>query len=178
MLVGKNIRLRALEPFDLESLYKWENDSSVWLVSGTLAPFSRFVLEQYLASSHFDIYTNKQLRLVIDVIGNGDFKSIGCIDLFDFDPKNRRAGIGILIGEMLERKKGYASEALELLINYAFDVFDLHQLYAHVTIDNESSICLFKKHNFEITGVKQDWIFARGRWLDEYTFQYIRNRYS
>src|SRR6185436_12887613 len=103
-LIGELIRLRALEPSDVDLLYQWENDASVWSVSGTLAPFSKFVLEQYLASSHQDIYSNKQLRLMIDLSANNEedepeSRGIGCIDLFDFDPKNRKAGVGILIAD-------------------------------------------------------------------------------
>jgi diamine N-acetyltransferase len=181
LLIGELIQLRALEPSDLDLLYKWENDASVWSVSGTLAPFSRFVLEQYLASSHQDIYSNKQLRLMIDLTVHedddeldGESRGIGCIDLFDFDPKNRKAGVGILIADRADRGKGYATEALNLLVDYGFDVLDLHQIYSNVRIDNENSVALFKKVGFEITGLKQDWILDNGRWYDEYTMQLIR----
>jgi diamine N-acetyltransferase len=180
-LIGELIQLRALEPTDLDRLYKWENDASIWSVSGTLAPFSRFVLEQYLASSHQDIYSNKQLRLMIDLTVNdhddehdSESRGIGCIDLFDFDPKNRKAGVGILIADRADRGKGYATEALNLLVDYGFDVLDLHQIYSNVRVDNENSVALFKKIGFEITGLKQDWILDGGKWYDEYTMQLIR----
>lgn len=180
-LVGELIQLRALEPSDLDRLYKWENDSSIWSVSGTLAPFSRFVLEQYLASAHQDIYSNKQLRLMIDLTFDESDEEqeqesfgIGCIDLFDFDPKNRKAGVGILIADKADRGKGYATEALNLLIDYGFDVLDLHQIYSNVRVDNENSVALFKKVGFEITGLKQDWILDGNRWYDEYTMQLIK----
>jgi diamine N-acetyltransferase len=180
-LVGELIQLRALEPTDLNCLYRWENDTTVWSVSGTMAPFSKYVLEQYLSSSHHDIYTNKQLRLMIDLIfddeeeGQGEEgRSIGCIDLFDFDPKNKRAGVGILIANSNDRGKGYATEALHLLLDYGFDVLDLHQIYSNVRVDNETSLALFKKLGFEITGLKQDWIYDAGKYVDEYTLQLIR----
>ena len=175
-LKGKNIKLRALEPTDLDFLYEWENDTSVWMVSGTVSPFSKFVLEQYLASSHNDIYVQKQLRLVIDFHGeeeDSDGLPIGCIDLFEFDPKNKRAGIGILIGDSEMRNNGYASEALELLLDYCFKILDLRQVYCNVTTENEASLRLFKKFGFEVTGLLQDWIFDKGKWHDEYTLQLI-----
>jgi len=180
-LIGELIQLRALEPHDLEDLYAWENDSSVWSVSGTMAPFPRFILEEYLKNSHQDIFTTKQLRLMIEIVLSDDEvgvhhdpRSIGCIDLFDFDPRNKRAGVGILIADAKDRGKGYATEALHLLIEYCFIVLDLHQLYANVRVDKENSGSLFKKLGFEVTGLKNDWQYEAGKFFDEYTMQLIR----
>lgn len=180
-LVGELIQLRALEPSDLNRLYKWENDTSIWSVSGTMAPFSRFVLEEFVNQAHQDIYTNKQLRLMIDLRymdeedeSTGEVRTIGCVDLFEFDPRNRRAGLGILIADKADRGKGYANEALHLVVDYAFGVLDLHQVYSNVRFDNESSVALFKKFGFEITGLKQDWIYDNGRYFDEYTMQLLK----
>jgi len=180
-LVGELIQLRALEPEDLKSLYKWENDSTVWSVSGTLVPFSKFVLEEFVNQAHQDIYTNKQLRLMIDLRYfdeednlTDEVCSIGCVDLFDFDPKNKRAGIGILIANREDRGKGYATEALHLIIDYGFEILDLHQLYSNVRVDNESSVALFKRVGFEVTGLKQDWVYDLGKYYDEYYMQLIK----
>ena len=64
-LKGKNILLRALEQTDLDFLYELENDTSIWEVSNTIAPYSRYILKKYLENSHKDIFEVKQLRLVI-----------------------------------------------------------------------------------------------------------------
>lgn len=179
-LVGELIHLRALEPTDLNQLYKWENDSTIWSVSGTLVPFSKFVLEEFVTQVHQDIYTNKQLRLMIDLkyFDEDDedetTRSIGCVDLFDFDPKNKRAGIGILIADKADRGRGYATEALHLIMDYGFDVLDLHQIYSNIRVENESSVSLFKRAGFEVTGLKQDWIYEQGKFYDEYTLQLIK----
>lgn len=170
-LAGQNITLRAIEPSDIDSLYSWENDTANWNVSNTQTPFSRFVLEQYITSAHEDIYTAKQLRLIICDKEN---KSVGSIDLFDFDPNHLRAGVGILIADKSDRRKGYASEALELLINYCFEVLNLHQLFCNITSDNESSILLFQKHGFQITGIKKQWIRSGSGYKDELLLQLIR----
>ena len=102
---SEHIYLRALESSDLELIYNSENNTAVWKVSNTLTPFSKDVLELYLHAAHQDIYTNKQLRLMICL--NSSNKPIGTIDLFEFDPMHFRVGVGVLIFEAF-RKKGYA----------------------------------------------------------------------
>lgn len=171
-LTGTNITLRALEPSDIDVLYKWENDPENWLVSNTQTPYSRFVLEQYLASAHQDIYSVKQLRLMI--CDKESSRPVGAIDLFDFDPHNQRAGIGILIAEKGDRRKGYATEALDIIIQYGFEVLNLKQLYCNITADNESSLALFQKQGFEVSGNKKQWIREGNIFKDEYILQKFR----
>ncbi|HET6225910.1 MAG TPA: GNAT family protein [Bacteroidia bacterium] len=178
-LKGNQLLLRAIEPADIDLLYAWENDTRFWKVSNTLAPFSKQVLQQYIESAHLDIYTAKQLRLFIDEIplpssGLKEIKSVGCIDLFDFDPTHLRAGIGILIASEENRRKGHASEALDLLISYCFDHLHLHQVYCNISVNNEASILLFRKHGFEITGVKKHWIREGNTFEDELLLQLIK----
>jgi len=169
---GEKVELRAIEPGDISLLYEWENDKNHWYISNTVAPFSRFVLEQYIMNSHLDIYSTKQLRLMIDKISESGNKTVGAIDLFDFDPNNKRAGIGILIKKS-ERKKGWASDALGLLTDYCFEVLHLHQVYCNILESNLASIELFKKHKFEIVGLKKEWIQAKDSWENEYLLQRI-----
>ncbi|MCD4737249.1 MAG: GNAT family N-acetyltransferase [Bacteroidales bacterium] len=169
---GKEVFLRAMEPEDIDLLYKWENDSNLWYLSNIKAPFSRHVLEQYVMNSHEDIFTLKQLRLMIVKTNKPDFGAIGTIDLFDFDPGNKRAGIGILIDNE-ERGKGYASEAIELLLDYCFDTLHLHQVYCNITEDNQQSFMLFKKFGFIGTGRKKDWLFIKNEWKEVHFFQLI-----
>ena len=170
-LQGEHVSLRAIEPEDIDLLYQWENDAENWKISNTQTPFSRFVLEQYIATSHEDIYNVKQLRLMIS---DNNKKTVGCIDLFDFDPNHLRAGVGVLIAEKTDRKKGYASEALQLLINYCFLSLNLHQLYCNIGVDNEASVLLFQKHGFQITGIKKQWLREGSDFKDELTLQRIR----
>ena len=172
MLKGKKLILRALEPSDVDLLYEWENNGQLWHLSNVITPFSRFTLEQYILNSHQDIYTTKQLRLMIDKKSPDQIDTIGSIDLFNFDPSNKRAGIGILITDD-ERNKGCASEALELLINYCFNTLQLHQIYCNISEDNQASLKLFEKHNFTKVGLKKDWVFDKEAWVDEYLLQLI-----
>ncbi len=176
ILTGNSIKLRALEPSDVDLLYSWENNSEIWCVSNTLVPFSRFVLEKYIADSHMDIFQAKQLRLMIDHFNpGGRNETIGAIDLYDFDPMHRRAGIGILISDEKHRNRGFASEALHLLINYSFSVLQLHQLFCYIDCDNKISIKLFEKFRFKITGEKKDWNRTPEGWKSEYMLQLINH---
>jgi len=169
-LTGKHINLRALEPEDLDFLFQIENNESFWEVSHTQNPFSKFILKQYLENAHLDIYEAKQLRLIIE--DSQTKKQIGMIDMFDFNPQHKRAGIGILITPK-EQKKGYASKSIDLLIKYSFNFLGLHQLYANITSDNTKSIHLFTKHKFQKIGIKKDWIFSQGTYKDEILLQLI-----
>ena len=171
-LQGNTIYLRALEPEDLEFVYAIENDESIWEVSNTQTPYSKFLIRQYLENAHQDIYEAKQLRLAICL--NSNSETIGLIDLFDFDPKNKRAGVGIVIQNEKHRNNGFGKQALELVLEYAFGQLQLHQLYANISIENKASIALFATFGFEIIGVKKDWNFNNYSFNDEGMFQLIK----
>jgi diamine N-acetyltransferase len=175
LLKDVNITLRALEPGDVDLLFAWENDTAIWNVSNTLTPFSRFQVEQYVLNEQNDIFATKQLRMMIDVIAPGEEpKPVGTIDLFDFDPIHHRAGVGILVREPY-RAKGYAFEAMNIFIRYAFGTLRLHQLYCNISPENVSSMKLFEKLGFVICGVKKDWIRDGRLWKEERMFQLINH---
>jgi diamine N-acetyltransferase len=169
ILENNTISLRAPEPEDLDLLYIWENEPATWQVSGTLVPFSRFILKQYLEHAGKDIYEVKQLRLMIQLKKN--HRPLGAVDLFDFDPHNRRTGIGILIAEPSDRRQGYAREALETVITYCFDVLHLHQVYCNISAGNSASIKLFKEAGFVECGRKREWLISGSTYEDELLFQ-------
>lgn len=169
-LHGKSSFLRAVEPHDVTWFFDWENDTDNWLVSGTVTPFSRNDLERYVRSIR-DIYADRQLRLVIAT----EEEPVGCLDLYDFDPLHKRAGIGILIGDKDARRKGIAEDALRTLVDYAFDTLQLHQLYANIPANNDASKALFEKVGFVQAGVRRDWLLTSAGWVDEHLYQLIRH---
>lgn len=175
LLENEFVKLRSLEPTDLDLLFSIENDTQNWEVSNTLAPFSRDVLSKYLKNAHQDIYEAKQLRLVIT--SKSDDLIVGLIDLFDFNPQHERAGIGILILDEFQRQ-GYAQSTLELFLKYAFEHLDLHQIYANIPADNKSSLALFRKINFKEIGVKQSWIKVKGNFKDVVMLQILNPKHT
>ena len=170
MLKGQNIYLRTIEPNDAQLMLKWENNPENWAVSNTLVPFSEHLILQYVNSAQ-DIFETKQLRFIICVTDTD--KPIGTIDLFEYDPLNQRAGLGVLIDEVSERNKGYANEALKLMIRYSWDRLNLHGLFCNIFESNEHSIKLFQKNGFVQTGIKKDWEKKKKNWENELFFQLI-----
>lgn len=173
LLQNKTVCLRAPEPEDLELLYSWENNPKWWEIGNTLAPYSRYLLKEYIAESHRGIFDLKQLRLMIDLCSTG--ATVGMLDLYDFDPHHRRAGVGILV-DPLYQKNGLATEALELLAEYAFSYLKLHQLFVHIPIGNEPSKALFARCGFTVTGILTDWITTKDGYSDVLTMQKINER--
>jgi diamine N-acetyltransferase len=172
-LTGKNILLRALEPEDLEFIYAIENDENIWEMSNTQTPYSKFLIKQYLENAQQDIYEAKQLRLAICKKDN--FSAIGLIDLFEFDARNNRAGIGLIIKEDIDKNKGFGSEAVALLIDYCFLKLNLNQIFANIGTKNTASLKLFAKFGFEKIGVKKQWNIINGSYQDEAMFQLLKN---
>lgn len=170
-LEGKLVRLRALEPEDVDVLYKWENDTTIWRVSNTVAPFSKYVLRQFIEDQSRDIYETKQLRLIIESIETK--QAVGAIDLFDLDPYNLRSGIGILIYEQNDQGRGYASEAITILTLYCFHILMLNQLWCNIPALHQRSLALFKSKGFTTIGLKKEWTRTTADWEDEYMLQLI-----
>lgn len=167
-----NIRLRALEPEDLDWLFAIENNESFWEISSTIQPFSKVLLARYIDNSIQDFYSAKQLRLVVLY----KEKPVGLLDLFDYEPQHHRAGLGILILPEFE-SKGIAATAVEIGVNYGFSILQLHQIYVNITTDNKRSIALFNKLNFQVIGIKKDWVFTQGTYKDELLLQRINHDY-
>ena len=164
---GNLCRLRALEPEDLDAMYGWENDTDSWRVSGTVAPFSRHVLSRLIDEQQFDIYATRQMRLVIETL---DGSAVGAVDIFEFDPQNLRAGVGIIVAPPY-RNQGFALDALQTLERYVRDVLRMHQLWCSVGADNEASLALFRKAGYAECGRRKEWLLTSTGAIDEVLMQ-------
>lgn len=149
------IQLRAVEPQDLEQLYTWENNPVLWYVGNTRQPYSKFALKQYILQIDKDIYESKQLRLmIVELITQ---KTVGTVDLFDFDIHNSRIALGLFV-EVTEQGKGYARAALHLIEDYVFNFLKINQLYCHIAETNVASRQMFEKEGYETNGILKSWI--------------------
>ncbi|MDE6394888.1 MAG: GNAT family N-acetyltransferase [Duncaniella sp.] len=161
------MRLRALEPIDVDTLYRWENDPAVWGVGSTLAPYSRKQLWDYIDSYDGDIYAAKQLRLMIE-LPTGE--TIGTADLYDFDAANSRCAVGILIAPPY-RRQGHGLAALNALADYCRTRLSLHQLYCIAGADNTASRALFERAGYSISGRLRSWLRSANTYTDAYLYQ-------
>ena len=146
------IHLRKIEPTDIPYLYQWENDAQMWADSDTHNPLSQADLREYVASSTGDIYRDGQLRLMIDEDGS----TMGCIDLFDFDPRNRKAAIGMYIAPHA-RGRGIGTKAVKLIEEYAFGFLKLRMLYAIIATKNTACSTIYKKEGYEPSSILKAW---------------------
>lgn len=155
-----DILLRKIEPSDLPYLYQWENDASAWADGANHNPLSQQDLREYIGATTGDIYKDGQLRLIIESINKtacqGSSLTVGCIDLFDFDPRNRRAAIGMYIAPDC-RGKGVGREALKQLEAYAFGHLNLRVLYAIIATANTACSGLYQSAGYHPSSPLPAW---------------------
>lgn len=159
--------LRAMEPEDLDMLYRIENDRTLWNVGVTNVPYSRYTLHNYIASSSGDIYKDGQVRLMVE---NGEKTVVGIVDIVNFSPIHRRAEVGIVIADSF-RGRGYACGALERVAEYSLRVLHLHQLYAVVDAGNAASVELFTKMGYKPASRLADWLYDGRAYHDAVVMQ-------
>jgi diamine N-acetyltransferase len=180
-MMADNVTLRAMEPEDLDFLYNIENNIALWDVGTANVPFSRYLLHDYLANASGDIYTDKQVRLIIEQreaeagqagAERSEARTVGLADLTAFDPRNLRAEVGIVVRQDY-RGKGVGHQALAQLTDYARRVLHLHQLYAYVDAANEVSLQLFRGAGFRDAARLNDWVQTADGWGDVVLMQYF-----
>lgn len=147
------LKLRKIEPSDLPFLYQWENDATMWADSDTHNPLSRYDLHQYIENTTGDIYRDGQLRLIIE---SSEAGIMGCIDLFDFDARNRKAAIGMYIAPEA-RGKGVGKQAVEQLLDYAFGFLHLRMIYAIISVHNHPCSRIYEQIGFIPSSPLKDW---------------------
>ncbi len=171
LLQNDILRLRAIEPEDLELLYKWENNPMLWAVGNTRQPYSHFALKQYISQTDLDIYESKQLRLMMQSKLSGE--TVGTLDLFDFDIHNSRIALGLFVDEKFQGKR-YAKNALHLIEDYVFNFLKINQLYCHIAESNQASRLMFEKENYESNGILKNWVRSNEAYENIIVFQRFR----
>lgn len=155
-----SIKLRALEPQDIDTIYEAENDEAAKVSSDNIAPFSRHTLARYIASTIARPDDEHQLRLIAERCDTG--ATIGILDFYDISILHRRSFIGIYVLKE-SRRKGYGALILKEAEKYARQTLGLHTLAARILADNKTSFHLFSRMGYSMAGMLPDWHFADGR---------------
>ena len=171
LLQRNGYKLRAPEPEDLACMMQFENTTTLWELSNTTGPYSRFYLKQYIETNQNNLYEDKQLRLMIENPGK---QVVGIIDLCNFDPFHHRAEVGIVIVASYQGQ-GIGELALSLLKEHSFDFLGIHLLYAYIDVTNEPCRKLFKKCGFEECAYLKDWMRTGKTYRDVVMVQCINS---
>lgn len=169
MLQDDHHRLRAMEPGDAPFLFDLENRPDEWWMGAQVAPMSQETLIQYIRGDH-DLYRDQQMRMILETESG---TRVAAVDLYQFDPRNRRAGVGIAVAHA-HRRQGHAAAGLRLLLPYAFNHLGLHQLWAEIPAAHEGSLSLFATAGFEACGRLKDWILTPEGWSDAVCVQAMK----
>lgn len=168
-MMQKKIRLRAIEPEDLDLLYRIENDVKLWNVGTTNVPYSRYTLHDYVANASDDIYVDRQVRMMVE---NEVGEVVGIADIVNFDPSNCRAEVGLIVLDAF-RRQGYGTSILAAVADYVVSVLHLHQLYAFADTRNQASLDLFRKMGYRESTTIVDWLYDGRDYHDAILMQLV-----
>ena len=171
-ILGKCVALRAMEIEDCVLIINMFNDPEIEnLVGGWAFPVSLFAEKKWLELHYND---QNEVRFVIDTKDDG---AIGVLALTDIDWKNRRATIGVKLASKVNRSKGYGTDAVMAIMRYVFDELGLHRLDASRLAMNQASESVLVKCGFVEEGVKREYIYKGGRYIDLVEANILANEY-
>ena len=152
MLVGRSVRLRAMEPGDAERAHAWMNDPEVTYYLTARYP-SASAAENWLAGGPANSFA-EGVRLAIET---KDGVHIGGINLHQVQPEDRTAGLGIIVGERTYWSNGYGTDAVVTLLRFAFHEMNLHRVWLTVLESHKRGIACYGRCGFrEEARLRQD----------------------
>ena len=175
MLEGQLVRLRALDATDLERAYKWINDREVTRYVVARYPMSREDERRWLGEGPTNGLA-AGVRLAIEARKDG--VHIGNLDLHQVRPEDRKAGLGIMIGEKEYWSNGYGTDAIITLLRFAFGEMNLHRVWLHVFEFNDRGIACYRKCGFQEEGRLREHYYAEGRYWDSIVMGILRNEFE
>jgi RimJ/RimL family protein N-acetyltransferase len=167
-LIGKRIYLSpyAADEAEIELFTKWVNDFRVTDGIGLTSTLCSQSSEKNFVESTIKPATNRRDFVIIDLATNN---LIGNCDLFNIDNINRRAEIGIIIGEEKSRGQGIGGEAINLLLDYAFNYLNLHSVSLSYLASNTPAAKAYAKIGFKEVGRRRESSFINGKYVDDIT---------
>ena len=167
---GKNVVLRAISMKDANLLMELINDAETEkMLGGSSFPVSLEGQEKWISAQTGRIDV---LRCIVALKENEE--GIGTVILSDIDTKNGVAQVHIKMDKQRGRGKGYGSDALNTIVNYAFGEMRLNCIYADVLEYNTVSQKLFEKCGFHRDGVLRSRVFKGGRYINVVSFSRLK----
>ncbi|MBR1850942.1 MAG: GNAT family N-acetyltransferase [Bacteroidales bacterium] len=105
-------------------------------------------------------------------VDNDSTTPVGTVDLYNYDPLNRRAAVGIAV-DRNHRRQGIASDMLDELSTICTTTYSLHQLYCDIVVTNTPSFDLFIKKGYKKCATLQEWVEIGDKWIDVIRMQKI-----
>ena len=174
MLEGTLVRLRPLEPADLEREYRWINDREVTRYLAARYPIAMEQEERWLRELPANDFTHG-VRLAIET---KDGLHIGNLDLHQPNAEDRKAGLGIMIGDKDYWSNGYGTDAIVTLLRFGFEQMNLHRVWLHVFEFNERAIACYQKCGFQIEGRLRQHRYSEGRYWDVFVMAILRDEFE
>ena len=180
MLEGNLVRLRALELSDLERVYSWINDREVTRYIAARYPMSRADEERWLRGSSPNSFGGG-VQLAIEV-KSGEVKDggahIGNIDLVEVRPEDRKAGLGVMIGDKDYWSNGYGTDAVVTILRFAFHEMNLNRVWLHAFDFNERAQSCYRKCGFQEEGRLREHYYTEGRYCDSVVMAVLRDEFE
>lgn len=171
-IIGPKVSLRPLEPGDLARSIKWLNDTEIMILLGRRHHLSMAEEEKW----YEDYLKSGKSRIFAIVEENG--AHIGNIGLHNIDNENRSASLGIVIGEKEKWGKGYGSDALVIILRYAFRELGLHKVSLRVFQNNERATKSYERCGFKKEGVMREQVFKDGKFHDLYIMSILDREFN
>ena len=168
-LVGKRVYLRAIEEADAATSYEWISDPEVRV---HLASRSRPNTEAQ--SRAFFANVDGKSDQVFAIVMRADGLHVGNCGLHDIHAVDRRAALGIVIGQKDQQNRGFGAETVRLLCGHAFDNLGLHKVWLSVYATNPRGLKVYERCGFRVEGRLRDHAFVEGRWVDEIRMGVLR----
>lgn len=174
MILGKKLRLRAIEHSDLPLLVQWRNDPEIYNNFYEHEPLSLAMQQKW-----FEKYLQRSDEKFWIVETIDELRPIGTIALVDIDLRNRKAEIGrVLVASKEDRKNGFGRELLHLASRYSFNHLNLNRIYLEVFSDNVAAVEFYKKFGFTWEGCFRSHIYSQGSYRDVLVLSMLKDEYQ
>lgn len=170
MILGKDIKLRALNNKDKEKILYWANDPDIKVLIGGIFPVSEIEHQRWFESKVLE-----PINKIFGIEYNENSEIIGIIGLKDTDLVNRSSELYIYIGNKEYWGKGYGTQAVSRLVEFCFEELNLNRISLCVFDYNERAIASYKKAGFKVEGVLRQSLYKKGKYHDKVLMSVLRD---